>query len=99
MLSQPLTLVALLPDRLVRADFASARAAEPAQFSVRERPEIDDQASLVEIALSLTAKKPGRTFVLSSELWTHTLGLSLANLRNSTPEDVRQMLAFDAEPL
>jgi hypothetical protein len=99
MLSQSLTLVVLLPDRLVRADFASSRAAEPSQFAMRERPEIDDQASLVEIALSLVSKRPGRTFVLSSEVWTHTLALSLVNLRNTTPDEVRQMLAFDAEPI
>jgi len=99
MLSQSLTLVVLLPDRLVRADFASSRAAEPLQFAVRERPEIDDQASLVEIALSLVAKRPGRTYVLSSDAWTHTLAVSLVNLRNTSAEDVRQMLAFDAEPL
>ena len=99
MLSQSLTLVVLLPDRLVRADFASPRAVEPSQFAVRERPEIDDQASLVEIALSLVAKRPGRTYVLSSEAWSHTLAVSSVNLRNTTPEEVRQMLAFDAEPL
>jgi hypothetical protein len=99
MLLQPLTLVALLPDRLVRADFTSSRAVEPSQFAVRDRPDIDDQASLVEIALSLVSKRPGRTFVLSSEVWTHTLGVPLTNLRNTPAEEVRQMLAFDAEPL
>jgi hypothetical protein len=99
MLSQPLTIVALLPDRLVRADFSSARAEAPSQFAVRERPDLDDQASMVEIALSLVAKRPGRTFVLASEIWTHTLAMPLANLRGIAPEEVRQMLAFDAEPL
>jgi hypothetical protein len=99
MLSQPLTLVVLLPDRLVRADFKSPQAAEPSQFAVRERPDIDDQASLVEIALSLVSKRPGRTFVLSSEVWSHTPAVSLVNLRNTSAEEVRQMLAFDAEPL
>jgi len=99
MFSQPLTLAVVLADRLVRADFKSSRAAEPSQFAVRERPEIDDPASLVEVALSLVSKRPGRTFVLLGDAWTHTLGVPLANLRNTTPDDVRQMLAFDAEPL
>jgi len=99
LLSNSITLIVVTRDRLIRADFASPRAAEPKTLIVRERPHIDDPVALVETAIGFDRAKPGRVFVLSSDLWTHTLSLNSANTHGLTPEDLQQMLGFEAEPL
>lgn len=99
LLSNSLTLIVVTRDRLIRADFASPRAAEPKTLIVRERPHIDDPVALVETAIGFDRAKPGRVFVLSSDLWTHTLALNSANTHGLTADDLQQMLGFEAEPL
>jgi len=97
--SNSITLIVVTRDRLIRADFASARAAEPISVIARERPHIDDPATLVETAIGFDKRKPGRVFVLSSDVWTHTLPLASTNTHGLSAEDLQQMLNFEAEPL
>lgn len=97
--SNSITIIVVTRDRLIRADYASPRAAEPAVLVARERPHIDDTAVLVETALSFDRRKPGRVFVLSSDFWTHTIALASVNTYGLSPEDLQQMLNFEAEPL
>ena len=99
LLSNSITLIVVTRDRLIRADFASPRAVEPKTLIVRERPHIDDPVALVETAIGFDRAKPGRVFVLSSDLWTHTLTLNSANTHGLTAEELQQMLGFEAEPL
>ena len=50
MFSRSTTLVVLTRDRLIRADFDGAKSTMPRSLAVRERPHIDDMATLVEMA-------------------------------------------------
>ncbi len=97
--SASLTLVVITRDRLIRADFASRTASEPSSCVVRPRPETDDAGTLVSTALGFHAVKPRRTFVLTTDAWTHTLELPTSNVAKLPPDELRQMLAFEAEPI
>src|SRR5262245_44051776 len=91
------TLVVITRDQLIRATFNSSRARRPAQFQSRSRPDIDHFPSLVSAALELDRRPPGRVFVLSSDFWTHTLELSIAQLGGVSDHELAQMLNFEAE--
>lgn len=97
--SASLTLVVVTRDRLLRADFASRAAEEPTSCVVRPRPETDDAGALVATALGLHPAKPRRTYVLTVDAWTHTLELPTSNVAQVPPDELRRMLAFEAEPL
>ena len=99
MFSRSTTLVVLTRDRLIRADFDGAKSTTPRTLAVRERPHIDDMATLVEMALASERRKPGRVFVLSADVWTHTLSLAAATVHGMSPAELLQALAFEAEPL
>jgi hypothetical protein len=99
LLGRSTTLVVLTRDRLIRADFGSAGDAAPRALSIRERPHIDDPATLVEMALTAEKRKPGRVFVLSSDVWTHTLSMATATLHGMSQPELLQALSFEAEPL
>ncbi|MCE9608293.1 MAG: hypothetical protein K8U03_25690 [Planctomycetia bacterium] len=97
--SNSITIIVVTRDRLIRADYASARAAEPAVFVVRERPHLDDPVALVETAIGFDRRKPGRVFVLSGDVWTHTIALASGNTYGLSAEELLQMLNFEAEPI
>jgi hypothetical protein len=99
MFSKPVTLIVVTRDRLIRADFASARAVEPTSLTVAERPHLDDPVALVESAIGLEKRKPGRVFVLCSDFFTHSIALASANTRDLSAEDLQQMLNFEAETI
>lgn len=99
MLQKSTTLVVVTRDRLIRADFAGATAAEPTALAIRERPHIDETATLVEMALAAERRKPGRTFVLLADAWTHTLGVAATTTHGMSSAELLQTLAFEAEPL
>lgn len=99
MFSRSTTLVVLTRDRLIRADFDGAKSTTPRALAVRERPHIDDMATLVEMALASERRKPGRVFVLSADVWTHTLSLAAATVHGMSSAELLQALAFEAEPL
>lgn len=99
MFTKPVTLIVVTRDRLIRADFASARASEPTSLTVAERPHLDDPVALVETAVGLEKRKPGRVLVLSSDFFTHSVALASANTRDLSAEDLQQMLNFEAETI
>ena len=93
------TLLVISRDRILRADFASPRAEEPAGLAVADRPDTDDAGALTTAALGLLPGKPGRVFVLTADAWTHTLELPTTNVAKLPDDELRQMLGFEAEPL
>ena len=93
------TLLVVTRDRVIRAEFRSARADAPSSLSVRERPETDDPVAAVVAALGNEKRSPGRVFVLSNDIWTRTLDLPIGNVANLSDEELRYSLAFEAEPL
>jgi hypothetical protein len=90
MFSRSTTLVVLTRDRLIRADFDGAKSATPRSLAVRERPHIDDMATLVEMALASERRKPGRVFVLSADV----TALLRCGDRSMGPAELLQALAF-----
>lgn len=99
MFTKPVTLIVVTRDRLIRADFASTRAMEPTSLVVAERPHLEDPVALVETAIGLDKRKPGRVVVLSSDFFTHSIALASANTRDLSAEDLQQMLNFEAETI
>jgi cell division protein FtsB len=59
---------------------------------------VDDFASLVEGALRLSAKRPGRVWILSSESWTQTLSLSRETVAGLKEDQLGRALGFESEP-
>lgn len=98
-LSSGTTLLVVTRDRVIRASFGSARDAAPKAVAVHERPETDDPIAGVVAALGNDKRSPGRTFVLSSDVWTRTLDMPAGNVANLSDEELRYALAFEAEPL
>ncbi|HZZ71268.1 MAG TPA: hypothetical protein VFE24_03390 [Pirellulales bacterium] len=92
------TLIAILRDRMIRADFARG-AVEPTLLVIRPRPDEEDPATLVASALSFDRRKVSKVLVLLNDLWTHTLEVPAVNVANMPEDEIRQMLNFDSEPL
>lgn len=99
MLGTPTTLLVVTRDRVIRAEFKSASATAPSSLVVRDRPETDDPVVAVVAAMGHDRRAPGRTFVLSADLWTRTLTMPTANAAAMSTEELQQALAFEAEPL
>lgn len=99
MLSQPVTLVVVTRDRVVRAEFRARNATKPTSLVVRERPDSDDPISPIVTALSGERRSPGRVFVLSSDVWTRTIEVPTINLKNLSPAELQQSMAYEVEPL
>jgi hypothetical protein len=84
--------------RLVRADFSNGPAPELVDLIDQPRPDVDDAALLLEVALS-QGRRPGkRVWVLAAELWSHTVRLGATGL-TLKGDELAQALAFEAEPL
>lgn len=101
MLSKALTktLILITRDRLVRADLKSGRSPEIKGLWQRQKPDTNDPATLVETAIRLGKKKPGKVVVLSSDLWIQTLRMPVDATRGLSDQELSRALAFEAEPL
>lgn len=99
LLSSATTLLVVTRDRVIRASFRSPRDAAPTALAVRERPETDDPIAGVVAALGNDKRSPGRTFVLTSDIWTRTLDMPAGNVANLSGDELKYALAFEAEPL
>lgn len=92
------TLLLITRDRLVRADLAAGRRSGVIDVREEPRPPVDDLPSLVEAALRLGTRRPGRVWVLSSDFWTQTLSLPVNTVAGLQVEEINRALGFEAEP-
>ena len=92
------TILLIARDRLVRADFRPGREKAAVRLDEERRPAADDLPSLVEAALRLGSGRAGRTWILTSEIWTQTLSLPPASVAGLSPEEITRALGFEAEP-
>jgi hypothetical protein len=92
------TILLITRDRLIRADLRAGGRAAAMAVQEGTRPMADDFPSLVEAALRLSPRRPGRVWVLSSEFWTQTLGLASESVAGLKGEETDRALAFEAEP-
>lgn len=90
------TLLYLSATRLVRADFT--RDGRFLGQWQQGRPDVEDPALLVEVALA-QGPRPGRKlWVLASDLWCHTVRLGASSM-GLQGDNLARALAFEAEPL
>lgn len=93
-----LTILLLLPDRVVRADFTGR--ASPTLVGLWRGTLVDadsDMVSAVEAALGLGPRRLGRVCVLSTDVWTQCVGLPVRAVAGLDREPVTQALAYEAE--
>jgi hypothetical protein len=91
------TILLITRDRLARADFDKSGVL--GELHEQPAPTMDDFPSLVEAALRLSATRPARVWVLTTEVWTQTLSLPEETVAGLGPEDLGRAVAFEAEPL
>lgn len=91
------TILLITRDRLARADFDKHGAL--AGLHEQPAPAVEDLPSLVEAAVRLSSVRPGRVWVLTTEIWAQTLTLPEETVSNLSPEDLGRAVAFEAEPL
>ena len=94
MVARPVNTILLITrDELARADVRRGVLTVWRQ----SRPAVDDFPSLVEAALRLGGRRPGRVWVLSTEFWTQTLSLSPEATAGVTSDQLERALGFEAE--
>ncbi len=93
------TIVLLTRQTMVRADFTHGARPTLAELWQEPRPDTDDAAALVEMALAL-GPKPGRSvWVLNADWWVQTLSLPVARTAGLSAADLAGALNFEAEAL
>ncbi len=96
MATRPTTTIVLLTRQMmVRADFTSANVL--AGIWNQPRPDVQDWATLVEIALNLGPKPGKKVVILSSDFWTQTLMLPNIASTSMAPDELASALNFEAE--
>jgi hypothetical protein len=98
MATRPTTTLLLLTRQvIVRADFSSTN--QPLDVWSQPRPDVHEWPILAEIALALGPKPVRNVYVLSSDLWTQTLGLTNISTVSLSAEDLASALNFEAEQM
>lgn len=97
MMSEAATLVLLVGDRMVRADFAPG-AEEPASVLSAPRAPGGSLADTVREALALNGKPRRRVWVMADELWTQSVVLSGNQVRGLSDAQIDRALSFEIEP-
>jgi hypothetical protein len=94
MISRPANTILLVTrDEIARADVRGGVLT----VSRSARPVIDDFPSLVEAAIRLGGRRPGRVWVLSTEFWNQTLSLSPEATAGVKADQLGRALGFEAE--
>lgn len=92
------TILLITRDRLTRADFRSGRESRLLELTQDFAPPVADFPALVEAALRLSKRRPGRVWLLSTEVWTQTLALASESVAGLSQTELAKALAFEAEP-
>ncbi len=92
------TLLLITSDRIVRADF---RGRSPRLVGCWEQARGADESpiTLVEMALALGPRRVRGVWLLTTEATTSVLPMSRDMLAGSGPDDLAQLLAFEAEAI
>ena len=96
--AQPLTLLVVLPRRLVRADFAG-RPARLSQLWQSDAPMGETLAVLADAAFALGPNRRTRVHLLAANSWVGVLTLSSAKAGTLSAAELAQALGFEAETL
>ncbi|MCA9264684.1 MAG: hypothetical protein KDA60_12575, partial [Planctomycetales bacterium] len=91
----PLTLIYLGRSDLARCDVSAS--GKPLGSWRRPRPTGAELPTLIDVALRLGNRRPGRVWVLSDEFWTQKLRVPCDMLLGLSAEDAKRALAFEAE--
>src|SRR5271170_2318440 len=86
--SRSCTLILITRERIVRADVKLGSAPQIKGLWQRLKPDTDDPATLVEAAIRLGKKRPGKVVVLSSDLWTQTLRMPVDATRGLSDQEL-----------
>lgn len=92
------TLLLITSDRIVRADF---RGRSPRLVACWEQARGADESpiTLVEMALALGPRRVRGVWLLTTDATTSVLSISHDMLAGTSPEDLSQLLAFEAEAI
>ena len=92
------TLLLMTSDRIVRADF---RGRSPRLVACWEQARGSDESpiTLVEMALALGPRRVRGVWLLTTDATTSVLSISHDMLAGTSPEDLSQLLAFEAEAI
>ena len=91
------TVILILRDKLVRADFSGGTAPELKQKWDIARPLSDELATLTDAALRLGGKKAKRIVVLSTDIFATNVRLETDVVLQLDDDDIPATLAFEAE--
>ncbi len=97
-MTKSLTILLITAERLVRADLRPGGRASDCRIAAQSRPAVDDLPSLVELAIRLSARKPRRVLLLTTEAWTQTVPMAAGAVGGMSEEEMASALAFEAEP-
>ena len=89
------TLLLILPERLVRADFAGGASPKLLELHEAAPPEVDSLAMRVEAALRAGPGEARKVWVLASEWWTQTVRMSAQGLAGGRGDALARALAYD----
>ncbi len=92
------TILLITRERVARADFLAGRSPRLLELAHEFTPAVDDFPSLVEAALRLSKRRPGRVWVLATEVWTQTLPLTAEGVTGLGAAELARALSFEAEP-
>lgn len=96
MLARPTTLLAIFPDFIARANF---RAAKLGEGQTAPRPGGGELADLVEAAVRLSPGKLGKTWIVTTDLWSQVMSIPAEVAMRVSKPQLARFLSFEAEPL
>src|SRR5262249_55186501 len=94
--SKKTTLLFIGRDRLIRYD---ARGEQMVGLWQGPRSSREELPALVDTALRLTKSRPGKVWILATDVWTHWLSVPRESLQGLMPQEIGKALAFEAESL
>ncbi len=91
------TLLLITSDRIVRADFRGSSSPRLVGCWEQARGADDSPTTLIELALALGPRRVRGVWLLTTDATTSVLSVSRDMLAGSGPDDLAQLLAFEAE--
>src|SRR5688572_6075703 len=94
-----MTILLLGQTSLVRADFSGGKRPRLLQLWRQDRPDTDDPALQVELALALGSRPGRKVWVLDTHLWTQAVYPAAPLPKDLPAADLERALGFEAEQL